>query len=68
MRGYKLGVDHGEPLPHPRSVALIVGVLSKMLGLDIDVKELVARAKELEREGKEQGLPEVPRERGGIYG
>jgi proteasome assembly chaperone (PAC2) family protein len=68
MRGYKVGVDHGEPLPHPRSVMLIVGVLSKMLGIDVDVKELLVRAKELEKEGKDQGLPEVRRERGGIYG
>ena len=36
MRGYKLGVDHGEPLPHPRSLIQIVGVLSQMLGMDID--------------------------------
>ena len=68
MRGYKVGVDHGEPLPHPRSLIQIVGVISKMLGIDIDVKELVVRAKELEREGREEGLPEVRRERGGIYG
>jgi proteasome assembly chaperone (PAC2) family protein len=68
MRGYKVGVDHGEPVPHPRSIMLILGVLSKMLGVDVDVKELVVRAKELESEGKDQGLPEVRRERGGIYG
>jgi len=68
MRGYKVGVDHGEPQPHPRSIMLILEVLSKMLGVDVDVKELATRAKELEREGKDQGLPEVRRERGGIYG
>jgi proteasome assembly chaperone (PAC2) family protein len=68
MRGYKLGVDHGEPLPYPRSLIQIIGPLSKLLGIDVDVKELVARAKELEREGPEEGLPEVRRERGGIYG
>jgi uncharacterized protein len=69
MRGYKLGVDHGEPSPHPRSLIEIVGVLSKMLDLAIDLKELVARAGELEREGpKEGGLPEVSRERTGING
>jgi proteasome assembly chaperone (PAC2) family protein len=68
MRGYKLGVDHGEPLPHPRSLIQIIGVLSKMLGFDIDVRELVARAKELETAGAEEALPDVRRERGGIYG
>jgi proteasome assembly chaperone (PAC2) family protein len=68
MRGYKLGVDHGEPAPHPRSLIEIIGVLSQMLGFAIDLKELVARAKEMEREGPKEGLPEVPRERTGIYG
>ncbi|MDA4115888.1 MAG: PAC2 family protein [Thaumarchaeota archaeon] len=68
MRGYKVGVDHGEPRPHPRSLIQILGVLSKMLGFDVDLRELVARAKEMEREGPEEGLPEVRRERGGIYG
>lgn len=68
MRGYKLGVDHGEPMPHPGSLIEIIGVLSKMLGLTIDLKELVARAKELESEGPKEGLPEVPHERTGIYG
>ena len=68
MRGYKLGVDHGEPRPHPRSLIQILGVLSKMLAFDVDLKELVARAKEMERERPEEGLPEVRRERGGIYG
>jgi len=68
MRGYKLGVDHGEPAPHPRSLIEILGVLSKMLGLAVDLRELVASAKEMEREGPQEGLPEVPRERTGIYG
>lgn len=68
MRGYKLGVDHGEPLPHPRSLIQIVGVLSKMLGFAVDTKELTVRAKELEKEGVGEALPEVHRERGGIYG
>jgi proteasome assembly chaperone (PAC2) family protein len=69
MRGYKIGVDHGEPLPHPRSVAAMLGVLSKMLGLAVDTSELVASAKEIERQGQEgSGLPEMKRERSGIYG
>ena len=68
MRGFKLGVDHGEPLPHPRSLIKIIDVLSKKLAFDVDVKELVVRAKELEKLGTEETLPEVRRERGGIYG
>ncbi len=68
MRGFKVGVDHGEPLPHPRSLLQILGVLSKMLDLSVDTKELLARAKELEKEGAEAALPDVRRERGGIYG
>lgn len=68
MRGFKIGVDHGEPRPHPRSLIQILGVLSKMLGFDVDLKELIERAKEMEREEPEEGLPEVRRERSGIYG
>jgi len=68
MRGYKVGVDHGEPSPHPRSLIQIIGVLSKMLGLELDLKELVARSKELDRDRPQEGLPQVSRERAGIYG
>jgi uncharacterized protein len=68
MRGYKLGVDHGEPMPHPKSLIQILGVISKMLSLDIDLKELVARARDIERAKPQEGLPEVSRERTGIYG
>jgi len=68
MRGYKVGVDHGEPLPHPRSLIKIIGVLSKMLDFEVNVKELVVRAKELETEDVDEPLPDVRRERGGIYG
>jgi proteasome assembly chaperone (PAC2) family protein len=70
MRGYKVGIDHGEPLPHPKSLIQIIGVLSKMLDLDVDLRELVERSKEMERIGSQvqEGLPQVPRERAGIYG
>jgi proteasome assembly chaperone (PAC2) family protein len=69
MKGYKLGVDHGEPSPHPRSLIQIIDVLSRMLGLEIDLNELAVRAKELVREGPtREVIPEVPRERTGIYG
>jgi len=68
MRGYKIGVDHGEPSPHPKSLVQIVGVLSKMLGLELDAKELMAQAKELDKNRPQERLPQVPRERTGIYG
>lgn len=68
MRGFKLGVDHGEPLPHPRSLIQILGVLSKMLRFEVDTRALAARAKELEKERPEENLPDVHKERGGIYG
>ncbi len=37
MRGYKVSVNHGEPTPHARSVAKMLGVLSKMIGFEIDL-------------------------------
>ncbi len=47
LRGYKLSVDHGEPIPHPKSVMAILAVLSKMFQLDVDTTELVSESKEL---------------------
>jgi proteasome assembly chaperone (PAC2) family protein len=38
IRGYKLSVDHGEPNPHPRSVAKILGVLSAMVGFQVQLE------------------------------
>lgn len=39
IRGYKLSVDHGEPSPHSRSVARLLGVLSAMVGFQIQLEE-----------------------------
>jgi proteasome assembly chaperone (PAC2) family protein len=39
IRGYKLSVDHGEPSPHRRSVARLLGVLSAMAGFQIRLEE-----------------------------
>ncbi|MGP8125416.1 MAG: PAC2 family protein [Nitrososphaerales archaeon] len=39
IRGYKLSVDHGEPSPHPRSVARLLGVLSIMAGFNVRLEE-----------------------------
>lgn len=39
IRGYKLSVDHGEPSPHSRSVARLLGVLSAMAGFQVQLEE-----------------------------
>jgi proteasome assembly chaperone (PAC2) family protein len=44
MRGYKLSVDHGEPSPHPRSVARILIALSALAGFKISTDELLAQS------------------------
>jgi len=44
IRGYKLSVDHGEPRPHVRSVTKLLGILSAMLGFEVDLTELKAKA------------------------
>ncbi len=67
MRGYKLGVDHGEPIPHAKSLIEIFAVLSKMASFEVSMAELEERARETASQAPES-LPEVRRERGGIYG
>ncbi len=47
IRGYKLSVDHGEPIPHPKSSIAILDVLSKLIQLDVDSSDLLAQSKEL---------------------
>lgn len=44
IRGYKLSVDHGEPSPHPRSVASLLRVLSGMIGFEVALDELKSKA------------------------
>jgi proteasome assembly chaperone (PAC2) family protein len=44
IRGYKLSVDHGEPSPHPRSVAKLLDVLGPMAGFEVDTTELKSKA------------------------
>ena len=39
IRGYKLSVDHGEPSPHSRSAARLLGVLSSMAGFRVQLEE-----------------------------
>jgi proteasome assembly chaperone (PAC2) family protein len=44
IRGYKLSVDHGEPSPHPRSVARMLSVISELTGLKVSTEELQTKA------------------------
>ncbi len=44
IRGYKISVDHGEPSPHVRSVAKLLGILSEMAGFEVDLAELLSKA------------------------
>jgi len=47
IRGYKLSVDHGEPIPHPKSLISILDVLSKLIGLQVDKTDLYSQSKDL---------------------
>jgi proteasome assembly chaperone (PAC2) family protein len=40
IRGYKLSVDHGEPIPHVRSVAKLLDILGSMAGFEVDLADL----------------------------
>jgi len=40
IRGYKISVDHGEPLPHTRSVIKLLEVISSMAGFEVGLAEL----------------------------
>jgi proteasome assembly chaperone (PAC2) family protein len=67
MRGYKLAVNHGEPIPHPKSVKEFLAVLMKMIGLQVDTTELEEQAKKMpELLDTETESPSRP-ERDGIY-
>jgi proteasome assembly chaperone (PAC2) family protein len=68
VRAYKISVDHGEPAPHPLSVIQLLGVLEKILGIHLATEELEQKAREMAKDIQAAGLPEVPRERGGVYG
>ncbi|HUI86594.1 MAG TPA: PAC2 family protein [Nitrososphaerales archaeon] len=43
MEGYKISVDHGEPIPHARTVVRMLEILEKMIGFEIDMDELKSR-------------------------
>ncbi len=59
MRGYKLSVDHGEPVPHSRSVARLLQLISAMAGLRIPL-EAVRQERPRAKEGRE-GDPSIYR-------
>ncbi len=52
IRGYKLSVDHGEPSPHPRSVAKMLGILSEMLEFEVPMDELRSQAASIRPSGR----------------
>ena len=45
IRGFKLSVDHGEPSPHVRSVAKLLGALSSLAGFEVSLDELKSQLK-----------------------
>ena len=45
MRGYKLSVDHGEPLPHHRSVKKLLETISALTGAEIPTDGLQTTGK-----------------------
>ncbi len=62
MRGYRISVNHGEPLPHPKSVLSMLSVMSKMLEFEIDLGKLKVSAQQLEEAMmKSQQSAESPR-------
>ena len=44
IRGYKLSVDHGEPVPHVRSITKLLEILAAMAPIEVDLSELRAQA------------------------
>ena len=68
MTGYKVSVDHGEPVPHPLSVMRLLGVLERMVGLQVGTEELEAKARDMAKEIQSDDSPETARERGSVYG
>jgi proteasome assembly chaperone (PAC2) family protein len=68
IRGYKLSVDHGEIIPHPKALIEFLEVLGKMLKIDVDTADLTAKAAEMDVDLRAEEFAEPPRERSGVYG
>ena len=62
MRGYKISVDHGEPVPNPKSVIEFLSVMSRMFGLSVDDSDLREQAKQLAETIKRTAVEGVPGE------
>jgi proteasome assembly chaperone (PAC2) family protein len=69
MRGHKIVVNHGEPMPHPRSVAKMLTLLSRILKFDVDTSELLAKAEAMAKTLTAQPDPAAApsKERRGVY-
>ena len=68
MKGLKISIDHGEPAPHPKSVAELISVLQKMLAFKVDVSELQEEAGRMAARFEPTQGPESQAKRDGIYG
>lgn len=68
LKACKLSVDHGEPTPHPRSVAQLLAVLQKMLDFTVDTAELESAAARMAANFESAPGPEVQPRRPGVYG
>jgi len=68
LRGYKLSVDHGEPIPHPRSVIELLGTLKKMIGFELATSDLTRVATKMAEKMESVAAEEAPPRRPGIYG
>jgi proteasome assembly chaperone (PAC2) family protein len=45
MKVYKIQVDHGDPMPHTRSVIKMLEALSRLIGFEVGLDELRAQVK-----------------------
>jgi proteasome assembly chaperone (PAC2) family protein len=64
----KLSVDHGEPMPHPRSVIQLLAVLQKMLGFSVETSDLSSLADKMAANLESAPGPEAQPRRSGVYG
>ena len=67
LRGYKLAVNHGEPLPHPKSVIEFLRVLMKMVGFEVGLAELEEEARHMPVPAETSPDTQSRQQRDGIY-
>jgi proteasome assembly chaperone (PAC2) family protein len=67
MRGYKLSVNHGEPLPHPKAVIEFLKVLGQMIGFEVDTSELEEQSRIMQEMLTSSSEGEPSPRRDGIY-